>query len=362
MVLLFLGFFVIILLTNVIAGFSRKNWLTKILYMCLLICIIVVANSQTNNNDYSAYRYYYNFAGERSLADVEMGFILLSRLCRITFGLSYESFRLVFFIAMFSIAAYSIWQLSEHANLVFVLYFVLFFSVNITQIRYGMAEAIVLFATVFLKNKRPIIFCAIVILASTFHLSVIVFLAMLLGYYNVSYAWVYKNRNKFIVGSIIALIVMRVVSSAIPAVVNYINIVLGDSVRTTANFVGYDGNHYLKYLPVPFLYICLFKITDYFEDKNEIVDRYYEIVSYCSLFIYPIFLINRQLSRLSRTTVVLCLIPFVVWALHRTKKHSLFLTIFVLFLGYTFYCLSAYKSCLEPLLKYSIISELFIGN
>lgn len=358
--LIFVFIFVIVLLTNIIGSFSQKNKITKFIYVCMTICIILLAKSQTWNYDYEAYRYYYKVSGGNILSGVEIGFEILSQLSSKIFSLSYENFRFLFFIIMFSVVAIYIWRLSDRPCFVQLLYFVCFFAVNITQIRSGMSEAFVIASIYYLKKKLPVKYILSMVLAISFHYSAIFFLLFSLLYFQKTERWLSEKKKTIAISSLILLVAFRVVGSLIPTVVRFINNIMGNDYRSTANFAEYAGNHYLKYLPIPVLTILLFYILRHAQHKIGKEIQLYEMMAYISLVIYPLFTVNRQLSRISRTVVILSFIPFTKYLLmHIKNKKLIFSIFFVVYIGYVYYSISAYTSCLDALLYHSALSCIF---
>lgn len=374
--LLFDIIFIILIICNIIASFSKKSIISRVLYFLFVIGMIIIASSQTFNNDYNAYKYYYTVSNKGVLNGVETGFQLICKFSKDYLVLDYVSFRTLFFVLMFSVASFSIWKITERPNLIIVLYFIIFFAVNITQIRSGMCEAFILLSVYFLIRKKLIQFFLCVFLASAFHISGLFFGLFALLYFEKSKKWVLSNKNSIIISSSVLTIAFSLINSLIPAVARYINLFLGDDYRSAANFSEYAGNHFIKYLPVPIIALVLFYYlkndkkymilkNDKDNEKDMIIgdinsnDIMFELMTYISLIIYPLFTMNRQLSRISRTMVIISLFSFVTHMV-RDKDNSLgFKFIFFVYLGYTYYCLSAYTSCLESLLRYSILSSLF---
>lgn len=355
------SFFLVILTIsifgNIWAFFYNKNGTTKTLYILYLVTMFIIAASQTYNNDYNAYEYYYRTAGLSNLSGVEVGFISFARFSRDTLNLSYSHFRTLYLALMIGIVGFYIWRLSEKPNMVIFLYSILFLSVNIVQIRSGMAEAFVVASIYYLEKKNLLKYCICFIIGVSFHSSVFYFLLCLLLLYDKPMEWIYSHKKGIIISSLLAIVAFRVIGALIPAVVHVINM-MGDDYRMSAQFAGYDGNHYLKYLPVPFFMILLFC----FVDKNYCIEKktiFYESIAYLSLYIYPFFTINRQLSRISRTSVLIALVFFTEYLFRNSRYKWAFNVFFLIFLGFTYYALSAYTSCLQPLLEYSILSQIF---
>ena len=171
---------------------------------------------------------------------------------------------------MILIVSYSIWKTAERPSMILILYLLLFFSVNITQIRYGLGEAFILLSIMFLRERRIIKSIVMIIIAASFHITLLLFVSILLLYNERPRTWIYNNKRKIVYIAFICLIVFRLSSAAIPSIVRIMNnigtIVDGNTIRSSANFAGYDGNHYLKYLPVPFLMLCIFNLLS---NKNN---------------------------------------------------------------------------------------------
>lgn len=356
---LFFAFLTITIICNIIASFSTKNHIVKVFFTMMTIAMIILASSQSWNYDYEAYRYYYELAGRNNISGVELGFIAIAVFSKKVLLLDYVGFRALFFLIMFGVVAAYIWKLSERPCLVQLLYFFLFFAVNITQIRSGMSEAFVIASVYYLNNNNKIKYCISMALAIMFHYSAFFFLLFMLLDISKTEKWIRNNTKTIAIVSVIMLIAFRAVSAVIPLVVRYLNAFLGNDYRAAANFADYAGNHYLKYLPVPIITIFLFYLLRDFI-RIDYDSKRYELMAYISLVIYPLFTINRQLSRISRTVVILSLIPFTKYALRSfNKNRASFILCFIVFIGYVYYCLSAYTSCLDALLHYSNLAYIF---
>jgi hypothetical protein len=321
--------------------------------------MIVLAGSQTWNYDYGAYRYYYNVSGTNVLSGVEIGFEFLASFSKNIILLDYEQFRYLFFFIMFSVAGIYIWKLSERPCFVQLLYFILFFAVNITQIRSGMSEAFVLASIYYLQQNKKIKYFIVIFLAISFHYSALFFILFSLLFFEKIEVWLEKNKKGIAITSCVLLVAFRTIGALTPMVVSYINSLLGNDYRASANFAEYAGNHYIKYLPVPIMTIAIFYMLRNVKENDESFSKY-ELVAFISLLIYPLFTINRQLSRLSRTVVIISLIPFTKYLLLKCKiiRYMLVCSMIV-FIGYDYYCLSAYTSCLDALLHHSALSVFF---
>ena len=358
MYLILVFVFAAVFFGNIIAISAKKSRISKILYVCLLACMIIIASSQTFNNDYNAYRSYYYLSGQHILSGVEIGFEGLAFFANIVIGLTYEQFRTAFFILMFVILGIYIWKLSERPNFVLILYFILFFSVNITQIRSGMSEALIIAGLYYLRENKAFSYIFAIVLASLFHVASLFFLLFAMLLFETPRNWLKYNKIIIISAAVVLLIILRVVGTAIPAVVRIITYLLGNDYRASANFVEYAGNHYLKYLPVPALILFAYYMirnSGVWNEKYEL----FELMSYIILIIYPFFTINRQLSRISRTSVIIALISFTSFVLIRSSKQMRFLLVFTVFIGFVFYSLSAYTTCLEPLLHDTVLAYIF---
>lgn len=352
--LIFIVTFMFILGGSILSCFAKKDFITNTLYWGFAICLMYIASSQFLNNDYNAYRAYYNNALYNS--NIEIGYRWLSIISKEYVNLSYDNFRMLIFIITFLIVAYSIKKLSKHYNFVLLMYFFLFFAVNITQIRYAIGESLIFLSFVFLKDKKLIGFLVCILLATSMHKSALFFFILLVLYFEKTREWVMKNKRIIVIGSIIMLVVFSVIKEAIPMVVNIIR-AMDDSKSVMAQFEGYAGINYIKYLPIPFLQLVLFKLLN---RENRMDDEcvWYELLVYVTLVVYPFFTITRQLSRLSRTISLLTFIPFSNVFFRKNSKFE-FKIIFIVYILFDFYAISGYTTCLEPLLNYSVFSILF---
>lgn len=171
-------------------GLKRRKTLAfkpgNLLYAFEIFALWAISAWNTYNPDYNVYKRWFdlkNYGG--ILKRFEPGFaysmIVMSKM-----NLSYQQFLMIYFAIGLIIIALSVKCYCRQPALVILLYGIYPFFMDIVQIRNFMAEAIIIFALRFLeeRSKRNIfLYILFVMIASTFHITFMVFLIFLLAYF-----------------------------------------------------------------------------------------------------------------------------------------------------------------------------------
>lgn len=151
------------------------------LFMFLIMWFLFGWN--TDNADYDNYqRIYDSISQYGGYSGVEIGFEFVCRMGA-TLGLSYNGFLMIYSFIGLSLIASTARKYSTNHAIMFILYFIYPFLVDIVQIRNFMAMALVIFATRYLvtnENKDYLKYIIFVLLASTFHYSALFYMLFLL--------------------------------------------------------------------------------------------------------------------------------------------------------------------------------------
>lgn len=131
--------------------------------------------------DYASYRNFYQRIStwgmifDKSI-DAEPGYLFFTYVFK-KIGFNYNFFLLFFSFLTISILCYFLYTYTEYPSL-FLLFYVsrYFFVRDMGQIRSSLASVILLFGIPYIKEKKPIPFLMVVIIASFFHVTSFVFL------------------------------------------------------------------------------------------------------------------------------------------------------------------------------------------
>ena len=173
----------------------------------ILLALLAGFRDSSVSKDYYNYQYvfdtiYYitgsNAAGSsdfRYLLFFEPGFVAIILLFRSFFEFNYGLAIMVFYaISSLSIKVYAINRLSVNPYLTLLFYFSYFFLFyEMTQVRIGLASAIVLISFISLLKGKKMVFAGMILFATCFHYSAIFYLLILL--FNTSKF----NRNLYVI-------------------------------------------------------------------------------------------------------------------------------------------------------------------
>ncbi|RYE13972.1 MAG: EpsG family protein [Rickettsiales bacterium] len=146
-------------------------------YIFALIILISIAafRSPSSNNDYKEYVYYYNNLSSLTLQQVEPTFIVIANISKVVFGSPIGLF-IIYSILGVSLKGLAFFKLTKFYLLSLLLYVSFYFLLHeMTQIRVGVASAILLLSIPFMYDRKLWIFFLLCIVGICFHYSFLAF-------------------------------------------------------------------------------------------------------------------------------------------------------------------------------------------
>lgn len=168
---------------------GKKN--LSIFYLILIVSLILFAGLRSSQigRDYLLYQFAFDYIGEPSnltgndfLSVYEPGFIAVTLFFKWLFPFTYTIALMIFFaVAAVSLKAISFYKYSLNPFLALLVYYGYFFFIQeMTQIRVGLAAGIYLFSLQYYFKNKYISFVFLILLASLFHYSALLFLSTLI--------------------------------------------------------------------------------------------------------------------------------------------------------------------------------------
>jgi hypothetical protein len=159
--------------------FSRAGWQRKLLVVGgVLLFLIAALRGPDIDRDYRGYLEYYQAVVSDDFKNVEPAFIVVVTTVDGVFGHSIMLFVIFAFLGVF-IKLYAIDKLTPYKNLALLFYYVYFFLLHeMTQIRVGVASALLLLCIQPIKQRNAWLFLLWAGLAILFHYSALVILPL----------------------------------------------------------------------------------------------------------------------------------------------------------------------------------------
>ncbi len=165
--------FYIIFLLNVILVLLKKN--SRVLNTLSFLLIVFISYKNSGSGDYQSYKLIYD--GVENYG--EAGFVLLINICKF-FGFDFNVFQCILCVASVSIILWVFSKYSKNYALFFTLIFITELFVNINVLRSFFARALLVLAVHHLIKGRKIMFLLVLTLATTFHITMIMYFPLIL--------------------------------------------------------------------------------------------------------------------------------------------------------------------------------------
>lgn len=313
--------YVVVLLVNIIELLRNKNYF--FFNLCSVLFMIVFVGGNTFNADYLGYQYYYNHQISSSF---EPGYLWISALSSKA-GLDYQHFLIILTVLSFSFILMAIYYLKVPFPTFVVLYLVTMSFLDAVQVRQFLAYAIFTVALLFLAEKKRILFIIFVLLASSFHLSAIVYVPLVLF---VGEKGTSKQLIRLFGGTILLSCVFVFANgNSIPFIGNVLSRFLAS--EKLVYFSTRTRLGYLKYFVFQFSCIMLAQIVDRFIIREG--DSHYisfsRVVNRCikySSFAMPLVMLNNNFMRYFKFSLIglFILVSYTVWIFisSRYKENS----------------------------------------
>lgn len=253
----------------------------------------------------------------------ELLFSAIIYICRII-GLSFMQYKAVLAVIYMLLISTTIWKLSEYPNIVITLFFFYPFVMNVSQLRFGMASAILIFSFRYLlrdksprleftkKNitKNDVRFILCVILASLMHSCAIYWLVLLIS----KKTTVKTTMFWMLFINIIVLFVFN------PASIGWLLSILGAKDRMAAYFSSeYQTSSYrhigaslITTLLIGGIIFLLCLLVERKKKLFQFTDDVEELMKYNIMLLTVISIIIRYTSEMYRPQEALLLMSFIV--------------------------------------------------
>ena len=290
---------------------EKKNSKHKKSGFLLLILLAIYVGGNKDNNDIENYRRI--FAGiETSIAPL---YDLINNYAFLI-GMSFEIFRLMFYMVLFLILYYAISKSALNVFYVLLMYVVFPMLFDSVQMRNFSVVVLVTFAFPYLlsgKKRDQLIYTAIICIASAFHILALVYLPLLL------IRKVGKSKvARFFLGMLILLILLLSIDkSNISAVVQRIaftdKMIKHSVALTNYGFLLYWLRHGLNVIISYFAYKIAYDLNSKSLRKNESLKYSYGVLMMnLILSIYmPLYVLEANYTRIMRNIAV---INYISWS------------------------------------------------
>lgn len=305
----------------------------KYVYTFSLLVLIVIAacRSASSNGDYEEYVNYYNEISTMTIQQVEPTFIIIANVSKVVFQSPIGMF-IIYSILGVCLKGIAFFRLTKFYLLSLLLYVSFYFLLHeMTQIRVGIASAVLLLSIPSFYNRKPLVFFSLSAIGICFHYSFVAF----------PFLYFLNTRNlniKFYLLAIGAAIVTKVLAISIFSIISILNLnSLFPKVEAYQQLLSLDINNKINLLDKLFLLRVL--ILLFFMWKWQVVYQYNQytiiliklyaisIVMYIVLSDLPVVGIRmRELFGI----VEIILIPLSIYAIKPRYVAVLITTIFAL--------------------------------
>jgi len=178
-------YFIIFLVLLIFSLFELSN-LRKIMivntisadYICFLFCAILMffvsAFRYKTGRDWNGYMLFFDNCLSKKVSNVEIGFVMLNRIIKITVDNFFVLQLIINFFCSFVIFRH-FYNKSNYPIFTLLLYFLnYYFTTDMAQTRQYIAMAIIITGLDFCENKKIFLWCIVIILAMQFHVSAVV--------------------------------------------------------------------------------------------------------------------------------------------------------------------------------------------
>lgn len=325
---------IIIYVINALNAFSQKKrkWpsLLMLLLMFLMFSFVTTPTYQHKGyfrGDNEIYEKQYNQLKDASLVEAFSGkYSVDSKTVGYTFvtwaysraGIPFYGFMASIFIVC-SLLVHSIFkEITKNSSFFLMLYFGYYFLYDIQQIRNFIGVSIVLFAIKKLRQGKKILFCIIVLVAATFHTTMLAFLVFILA--DTKSVWKYKRTFIKAVGIVMAALICANFSG--------LNIVkIAAASFYTSGYLA-DSFNPIRPLIEVCMFLCFAKIVGriYNENNNNNLIALIYRLNVVSLAFLPLIMISMTMDRLLRPVLLL---NYALFSEYRSSIHHRFSTVYL---------------------------------
>jgi hypothetical protein len=332
----------------------KKNKNSIFLFL-LIIFLVTIMGGNSNNPDYDNYEiYYYNYG---NVFAPDIGFRFVNIFFR-TLGFSYNLYRLMVSILGFYFIYLAARKYAYNSFLVFILFAIYPFLLDVVQIRNFLMYSIVAYAIIFLEEKKYLKYFFWIVIASSIHVSAIIYLPIV----------IFSNlkKNIFLKAYLLFFIIIGIfiglnrdlLESITTTIFNFL-LQFGNrfesysSIKTRFGYLLYWLIHLSIFLVLRWSKKIVFSDTFLISKKNKnYVQLVYNLNLYVMLFL-PLYVLEITYFRFTRNILFL---NYIVFSLafssikNNLSKKILFITI-VFVLSFVYFYVSIYGPHLEDIIK-----------
>jgi len=316
--------------------FGNKSRVIKLL---LLIMMWILFWGNFQSADYSNYLMRYNYIMQTGniITSNQIGFWLLMKIATI-FGLEYNQFLMLLSILALLLIVSTVEKFTTKPQLVYILYFIYPFLLDIVQVRHFLAMAIVVFSLRYLSNdgiQNSIKFIIGILIAYSIHYISIIFIPLIL-LKNIKIKKLYLIIFIFlIIGIPLAYTNLYQIIASYFVPLKIVELYFSDRVK-----IGFLLQFFIQ--TVIFVMVHLSKR---FLEKNESTNQFINTIYKTNLYLFllfPLYIINGTFERAYRMIFIPNCIIFSI-AFTKTKKNTkvlflmvLLVFVFILFIYYIY--------------------------
>lgn len=342
-----------LIVINIFNSLMKKNNLIKWL---LLIMMWVLFWGNFKNPDYGNYLLHYDYITltGNAIGTSEFGFAFLMKIA-IFFNLEYYQFLMLFTGIGLLLIVSTVEKYAIHPQLVYALYFIYPFILDIVQLKHYLAMAIVVFCFRYLENKEIkniIKFLIGILIAFSIHYISLIFIPLLF-LVNLKTEKIYTIMFFYLVIGI-----PLAYTNIYEIFASYLVPVL----ETESYFLNRAHNGFILQIFIQSGVLILIYLSKRFLDKhnyeNNIVNIIYK-ANILLLILFPLYIINGTFSRAFRMLAIPNYIMFsIVFSKINRKEKALFLMcllIFVILLFLYYIFVPAKNNVLFPIFENNLL-------
>jgi hypothetical protein len=359
MVYAFVLFFIFICF---ISSLPKKVMSSDKVYLLLLNAFIIVFFTITFslgyvNADQDNYRFLFEQirTGQEASITSQIGLVYLYKLC-VLLGLSYNFSLFIIFSIGITLINSTVRKYSSNALLVYILYFIYPFFLDVVQIKHFIAMSLIVFSFRFsFTNNGFLVSLLLLIIASSFHYVAIFFVPLVFVYR-------YSFKSVFCLSVFVSVIMLFVVKSQLYLYFLTSEILLFrvKSYLENAPKYGFIIQMLIQSFFILCVYLCKRKL-----DRHKKGNLFFDAIMYANVYLiilFPLYMINGNFDRIFRVLYIpnyMILVSYI--SLFNVNKRLVLTTASIAFVGAlsTWYFNGIYEITIIPILEFNYFFDFF---
>lgn len=252
-------------------------------YIIFTFWLIILAATRTQVGiDWDAYENMFYNQNELIVQNIELGYSFLNRMMD---GMNFNLFVLLVSTIAFVFISLFVNKFAHYKIIVLLVYFSdLYFYLNLSGMRQGIALSLTLFSVIFIYNKQFLLFCLAILAACLFHKTAIFFgLAYFIQYFRVTYKNIFLGIAVAFIASLFFLVVTKVVAQL--GYFRNVGMYTDSSYNDTYALSDYIVGGIKRLIP-----LCLLLFVSRLKNfENNIFVKLYFVGLLCFFTLYPSF-------------------------------------------------------------------------